>query len=111
VSGPLFERRWANMGSKFDAKAEELLVTAGGGGRSASRPRLGKVAVQGLADATGLRVKMTSRFGGPMAGTHSGFGREETPRRRSTVSRVILSKSRHEGRGESTVIPVFGVGL
>jgi hypothetical protein len=51
-------RWWSNMGSKVYPKARELLVTADGGGSNGSRIRLWKVAVQGLADATGLRVKV-----------------------------------------------------
>jgi len=51
-------RWWANMGSKVYPKAKELLVTADAGGSNGSRLRLWKVAVQGLADATGLRVKV-----------------------------------------------------
>jgi hypothetical protein len=51
-------RWWDNMGSKVYPKAQELLVTADGGGSNGSRIRLWKVAVQGLADATGLRVKV-----------------------------------------------------
>jgi Rhodopirellula transposase DDE domain len=51
-------RWWANMGSKVYPKAKELLVTADGGGSNGSRLRLWKVAVQGLADATGLRIKV-----------------------------------------------------
>ncbi len=46
------------MGSKVYPKAKELLVTADVGGSKGSRLRLGKVAVQELADATGLRVKV-----------------------------------------------------
>jgi hypothetical protein len=51
-------RWWANMGSKVYPKARELLVTADSGGSNGSRVRLWKVAVQELADVTGLRVKV-----------------------------------------------------
>jgi hypothetical protein len=51
-------RWWANMGSKIYPKATELLVTADGGGSNGIRLRLWKVAVQELADATGLRIKV-----------------------------------------------------
>ena len=51
-------RWWANMGLKFYPKARELLVTADSGGSNGSRVRLWKVAVQELADVTGLRVKV-----------------------------------------------------
>jgi hypothetical protein len=51
-------RWWSNRGSKVYPKAQELLVTADAGGSNGSRLRLWKVAVQELADATGLRVKV-----------------------------------------------------
>jgi transposase len=51
-------RWWANMGSKVYPKAKGLLVTADSGGSNGSRVRLWKVAVQELADATGLRIKV-----------------------------------------------------
>jgi transposase len=51
-------RWWANMGSKVYPKAGGLLVTADSGGSNGSRVRLWKVAVQDLADATGLRIKV-----------------------------------------------------
>jgi Rhodopirellula transposase DDE domain len=51
-------RWWANMGSKVYTKAKGLLVTADSGGSNGSRVRLWKVAVQELADAAGLRIKV-----------------------------------------------------
>jgi hypothetical protein len=51
-------RWWSNMGSKVYPGAKELLVTADGGGSNGSRLRLWKVAIQELADATGLRIKV-----------------------------------------------------
>ena len=51
-------RWWADMGSKVYPKAEELLVTADGGGSNGSRLRLWKVAIQESADAIGLRIKV-----------------------------------------------------
>jgi hypothetical protein len=51
-------RWWANMGSKVYTKAKRLLVTADSGGSNGSRVRLWKVAVQELADVTGLRIKV-----------------------------------------------------
>jgi hypothetical protein len=51
-------RWWANMGAKVYPKAEELLVTADGGGSNGSRLRLWKVAIQELADAIGLKIKV-----------------------------------------------------
>ena len=51
-------RWWANMGSKVYPKAKELLVTADGGGSNGSRLRLWKVAIQELADAIGMRIKV-----------------------------------------------------
>ena len=44
------------MGSSVYPEAKELLVTADGGGSNGSRCRLWKVALQELADATGLRI-------------------------------------------------------
>ena len=46
------------MGSKVYPKAKELLVTADGGGGNGSRLRPWKVAVQELADAIGMRIKV-----------------------------------------------------
>jgi Rhodopirellula transposase DDE domain len=51
-------RWWSNMGSKVYPEAKELLVTADGGGSNGSRLRLWKVAVQELADAIGMRIKV-----------------------------------------------------
>ena len=51
-------RWWDNMGSQVYPEAKELLVTADSGGSNGSRVRLWKVAVQELADATGLRIKV-----------------------------------------------------
>jgi Rhodopirellula transposase DDE domain len=51
-------RWWNNMGSKVYPRAKGLLVTADSGGSNGSRVRLWKVAVQELADATGLRIKV-----------------------------------------------------
>jgi hypothetical protein len=50
------QRWWAKMGSCRHKDATELLMTADGGGSNGSRSRLGKVALQRLADATGLRI-------------------------------------------------------
>jgi hypothetical protein len=47
-------RWWKKMGAKRYPDAKELLITADGGGSNASRSRLWKVALQGLA----LRLKM-----------------------------------------------------
>lgn len=44
------------MGQALYPKAGKLLSTADGGGSNASRSRLWKVELQGLADETGLRI-------------------------------------------------------
>ena len=49
-------RWWRQMGSKRFPKACELLVTADSGGSNSARCRLWKVALQGFADHTGLKV-------------------------------------------------------
>jgi Rhodopirellula transposase DDE domain len=50
-------RRWWNeMGRPTYRTAEELLITADGGGSNGTRNRLWKVCLQRLADETGLRV-------------------------------------------------------
>ena len=54
-------RWWEEMGSSRYPEASELLVTADGGGSNGVRNRLWKVALQELADATGLKV-MVSHF-------------------------------------------------
>jgi hypothetical protein len=51
-------RWWENMGRPVYPQAKELLVTADGGGSNGSRTRLWKVAVQALADQTGLRISV-----------------------------------------------------
>jgi hypothetical protein len=49
-------RWWTRMGSLAYPKAEELLITADGGGSNSSRARLWKVCLQKLADALALRI-------------------------------------------------------
>ena len=47
---------WRQMGRKTYPEASELLITADGGGSNGSRTRLWKVALQRLADTTGLKI-------------------------------------------------------
>lgn len=47
---------WRQMGRKTYPQARELLITADGGGSNGSRVRLWKVALQRLADVTGLKI-------------------------------------------------------
>jgi Rhodopirellula transposase DDE domain len=49
---------WREMGQARYPSATELLVTADGGGSNSSRCRLWKIALQELADATGLVLKV-----------------------------------------------------
>ena len=49
---------WRQMGRKTYPDARELLITADGGGSNGSRPRLWKVALQRMADATGLKISV-----------------------------------------------------
>jgi hypothetical protein len=49
-------RWWQKMGRKRFPNARDLLITADGGGSNGSRCRLWKVALQDLADKTGLKV-------------------------------------------------------
>jgi Rhodopirellula transposase DDE domain len=49
-------RWWKKMGAKRFPGARELLIVADGGGSNGSRCRLWKVALQRLADRTGLRL-------------------------------------------------------
>lgn len=49
-------RWWARMGTLAYPKAEELLITADGGGSNSSRTRLWKVCLQELADELTLRI-------------------------------------------------------
>src|SRR5438128_5737603 len=46
------------MGSQVSPKAKRLLITADGGGSHGSRCRLWQVALQRLADETGLRISV-----------------------------------------------------
>ncbi len=50
---------WKEMGRTRCPDATELLITADGGGSNSSRCRLWKVALQELADATGLTLHMS----------------------------------------------------
>jgi hypothetical protein len=47
---------WRQMGREASPEATELLVMADGGGSNGARVRLWKLALQGLADETGLRI-------------------------------------------------------
>jgi hypothetical protein len=49
-------RWWCRMGHQVYLEARELLVTADSGGSNASRSRLWKVGLQGLADELGLKI-------------------------------------------------------
>lgn len=49
---------WYEMGTAVYPDADELLVTADAGGSNGSRVRLWKVALQGLANELGLRIKV-----------------------------------------------------
>jgi hypothetical protein len=49
-------RWWRRMGSKSYPKANELLITADGGGSNGSRARLWKVCLQGAANQIGLKI-------------------------------------------------------
>ena len=49
---------WRQMGSKAYPEARELLIMADGGGSNGSRTRLWKVALQRLADETGMTVSV-----------------------------------------------------
>jgi transposase len=51
-------RWWREMGCKTYPDARELLITADGGGSNGVRPRLWKVALQRMADATGLTINV-----------------------------------------------------
>jgi transposase len=49
---------WRQMGRRTYPEARELLITADGGGSNGSRTRLWKVALQRLADTTGLKISV-----------------------------------------------------
>jgi hypothetical protein len=51
-------RWWRKMGAKRFPNAKKLLITADGGGSNGSRCRLWKIALQGLADKTGLELSV-----------------------------------------------------
>jgi hypothetical protein len=50
------QRWWTEMGMACYPEAKELLITADGGGSNGYRSRMWKVALQGLSDATGLKI-------------------------------------------------------
>jgi hypothetical protein len=52
------QRWWGQMGQRRFPAARRLLITADGGGSNGTRNRLWKVALQGLADETGLQVSV-----------------------------------------------------
>lgn len=52
-------RWWHKMGSERYSDATELLITADGGGSNGSRVRLWKIALQKLADETGLHITVS----------------------------------------------------
>jgi transposase len=52
------QRWWEEMGAARFPKARQLLITADGGGSNSHRSRLWKVALQRLADATGLKLSV-----------------------------------------------------
>jgi len=52
------ERWWQEMGARRFPHAEELTITADGGGSNSHRNRLWKVALQGLADEIGLKLRV-----------------------------------------------------
>jgi Rhodopirellula transposase DDE domain len=56
VAVATLRRWWLQMGRKVYRKAQELLITADGGGSNGSRCRLWKVELQRLADETGLTI-------------------------------------------------------
>jgi len=49
---------WKRMGKKTYPQAKELLIMADAGGSNSSRSRLWKIALQRLADTTGLRISV-----------------------------------------------------
>jgi len=51
-------RWWEEMGAERFPRARELAITADGGGSNSCRSRLWKVALQGLADALRLRLRV-----------------------------------------------------
>jgi hypothetical protein len=51
-------RWWEDMGSRRFPRAHELLITADGGGSNSCRSRLWKIALQELADTTGLTLRV-----------------------------------------------------
>jgi transposase len=51
-------RWWEVLGNRRFPRARELLITADGGGSNSCRSRLWKVALQGLADAIGLPLRV-----------------------------------------------------
>jgi hypothetical protein len=52
------QRWWHQMGQRMYPQAQQLLITADGGGSNGSRLRLWKVAVQKFSDATGLEIRV-----------------------------------------------------
>jgi len=57
-AGNSVKRWWREMGSPRFPRASELLITADGGGSNSSRCRLWKIALQDVANETGLRLSV-----------------------------------------------------
>jgi len=57
-AGETIRRWWQEMGRPIYPQAEELLITADGGGSNGHRVRLWKVAVQEIADTLGLQISV-----------------------------------------------------
>jgi Rhodopirellula transposase DDE domain len=57
-AGRAIRRWWDDMGSLRFPRAQELLITADGGGSNSYRSRLWKVALQDLADTLGMRLRV-----------------------------------------------------
>lgn len=51
-------RWWHTMGKEIYSSAQELLITADGGGSNSRRSRLWKIEIQKLANETGLKIKV-----------------------------------------------------
>jgi hypothetical protein len=56
VAAASIRRWWEEMGIRRFPRAEEILITADGGGSNSYRSRLWKVALQELADQSGMRL-------------------------------------------------------
>jgi hypothetical protein len=86
-------RWWRKMGRTHYPHANELLITADGGGSNGSRCRLWKVALQGLTDQLGIPIQVCHFHLAPANGTRSNIACSATSRKTGAAVPSSVTKS------------------